>query len=146
MPAYGGVRGAEGVWLLVTYLKSLPVPDAVPTQSYEASGEPKPPLKEATPSQAATQARSTAPASGDPQALMTKYGCVACHAVDRKVVGPAFRDVAAKYRAQNGAADKLAQSIKNGSTGRWAQIPMPPNAQVPDPDVQKLVNWILSLK
>jgi cytochrome c551/c552 len=147
MPAYGGVLGTEGVWLLVTYLQSLPVPDAVPTQSYEASSETKPPLKEATPpSAAATQAQAAAPASGNPEALITKYGCVACHAVDRKVVGPAFRDVAAKYRAQNGAADKLSQSIKNGSTGRWGQIPMPPNAQVPDSDVQKLVDWILSLK
>jgi cytochrome c551/c552 len=147
MPAYGGVLGTEGVWLLVTYLKSLPVPDAVPTQSYEESGEIKTPVKEAAPpSQAATQAQAAAPVSGKPEALITKYGCVACHSVDRKVVGPAFRDVAAKYRAQNSAADTLAQSIKNGSTGRWGQIPMPPNAQVPDRDVPKLVDWILSLK
>lgn len=148
MPAYGGVLGAEGVWLLVTYLQALPVPDAVPTQSYEESGDTKQPVKEATPpSEPAKQVQAAAPpASGNPEALITKYGCVACHAVERKVVGPAFRDVAAKYRTQNGAADKLAQSIKNGSTGQWGPIPMPPNAQVPDPDVQKLVNWILSLK
>ena len=60
-----------------------------------------------------------------------KYGCTACHAVDHKVVGPAFKDVAAKYKGKDVEA-ALAEKIKNGGSGVWGQVPMPPNPQVPD--------------
>lgn len=153
MPAYGGVLGTEGVWLLVTYLQSLPVPDAVPTQSYEATESTKPPIKEATPpageapdsAAAPAQAASTA-GEQSPEAMITKYGCVACHAKDRKVIGPAFKEVAAKYRDQKDAAALLADKVKNGSVGVWGPIPMPPNAAVPDEDLHKLVEWMLAVK
>jgi cytochrome c len=79
-------------------------------------------------------------------ALMQKYGCAACHAVDKKIVGPAFQDVAAKYKGDKDAAAKLAQKVKAGGSGVWGSVPMPPNAQVPDADVNALVNWILTLK
>lgn len=79
------------------------------------------------------------------EALMTKSGCVACHAVDKKVIGPAYKDVAAKYKADKDAATKLAAKVKAGGQGVWGPIPMPPNAQVPDADVKTLVAWILSL-
>jgi cytochrome c551/c552/cytochrome c5 len=80
------------------------------------------------------------------QAMMQKYGCSACHAVDKKVLGPAYEDVAAKYRGDAGALARLTQKVKSGGTGVWGQIPMPPNAQVPDADTKALVSWILSLK
>jgi cytochrome c len=79
------------------------------------------------------------------EALMTKSGCVACHAVDKKVIGPAYKDVAAKYKSDKDAATKLAAKVKAGGQGVWGPIPMPPNAQVADADIKTLVAWILTL-
>jgi cytochrome c len=78
--------------------------------------------------------------------LAKKHNCLACHAVDKKVVGPAYKDVANKYRGDKGAEAKLIDKVKKGGVGVWGQIPMPPNSAVPDADVKKLVEWILSLK
>jgi cytochrome c len=78
--------------------------------------------------------------------LAKKYNCLACHAVDKKVVGPAYKDVANKYRGDKTAEAKLMDKVKKGGVGVWGQIPMPPNTSVPDADVKKLVDWILSLK
>jgi cytochrome c5 len=108
----------------------------------------------ATVAAAAPAANATAAAAGavapldlkTGQAMMQKYGCSACHAVDKKVLGPAYEDVAAKYRGDAGALARLTQKVKSGGTGVWGQIPMPPNAQVPDADTKALVSWILSLK
>lgn len=83
------------------------------------------------------------PANAD-EALAKKHNCLACHQVDKKVIGPSYKDVAAKYKGQNVAA-QLEQKVKKGSSGAWGSIPMPPNAAVPDADVKKLVNWILKL-
>ena len=80
------------------------------------------------------------------EALMQKYGCAACHGTDKKIVGPAYMDVAAKYKGDAGAQAKLAQKIKAGGAGVWGPVPMPPNAQVPDDDIKALVSWILALK
>ena len=78
--------------------------------------------------------------------LAKKYNCLACHAVDKKVVGPAYKDVANKYRGDKSAEAKLVDKVKKGGVGVWGQIPMPPNTSVPDADVKKLVAWVLSLK
>jgi cytochrome c len=78
--------------------------------------------------------------------LAKKHACFACHALDKKVVGPAYKEVAAKYRGDKGAEAKLVESVKKGSSGKWGQVPMPPNAAVPDADVKALVKWILSQK
>ena len=78
--------------------------------------------------------------------LAKKHSCFACHAVDKKLVGPAYKDVAAKYRADKDAPKKLAAKVKNGSQGVWGTIPMPPNSAVPDADINALVKWILSQK
>lgn len=81
-------------------------------------------------------------AGGNPgEALFSAKACVACHSVDNKVVGPALKEVAAKYA---GDAAHIASSIKNGSTGNWGPIPMPPNA-VSDEEAAQLAEWILSL-
>ena len=85
------------------------------------------------------------PASAQ-EALAKKYACFACHAVDKKLVGPAYKDVAAKYRNDSGAEARLVEKVKKGSQGTWGQVPMPPNSSVPDGDVHSLVKWILSLK
>ena len=85
-----------------------------------------------------------APARAD-EALAKKYNCLACHQVDKKVVGPAYKDIAKKYKGQSGAAALLAEKVKKGGSGAWGPIPMPPNPTVSDADVKKLVDWILKM-
>ncbi|MEK7436578.1 MAG: c-type cytochrome [Pseudomonadota bacterium] len=80
------------------------------------------------------------------EALAKKYNCLTCHAVSKKLIGPAYKDIAAKYKGDGGAEAKLIGKVKNGSSGSWGQIPMPPNASVPDGDVKTLVKWVLSTK
>ncbi|MGE5095541.1 MAG: c-type cytochrome [Betaproteobacteria bacterium] len=80
------------------------------------------------------------------EALAQKNGCLACHAVDKKLVGPAYKDVAAKYKGDAKAEAKLEEKVKKGGVGTWGQVPMPPNSSVSDADVKSLVKWILSLK
>jgi cytochrome c len=78
--------------------------------------------------------------------LAKAKNCMACHAVANKLVGPAFKDVAAKYSGQKGAEDKLVQKVMKGSTGTWGPVPMPPNPQVSEAEAHALVKWILSQK
>ena len=78
--------------------------------------------------------------------LAKKHACFACHTLDKKMVGPSYKDVAAKYRSDKEAGKKLALKVKNGSQGVWGTIPMPPNTAVPDADIDTLVKWILSQK
>jgi cytochrome c len=76
--------------------------------------------------------------------LAQKYACVACHAVDKKIVGPAYKDVAKKYTAKDEAM--LVEKVLKGGKGNWGTVPMPPNAAVKPEEATKLVKWILSLK
>ncbi len=92
----------------------------------------------------ATAASAAEPKAAD--ALIKANGCTACHTVDKKVVGPAFKEVAAKYRGQKDAEANLIKKVKAGGKGVWGDIPMPPNAQVKDQDIKTIVQWILSLK
>ena len=79
------------------------------------------------------------------KALAQKSGCLACHSVDTKVVGPAFKDVSAKYKG-NGAEAKLVDKVKKGGSGVWGPIPMPANSpQVKDDDIKTIVSWVLTL-
>ena len=78
--------------------------------------------------------------------LMKKDGCAVCHTIDKKLIGPTYQEVAAKYKGDASAAAKLADKVKKGGIGVWGQIPMPPNPQVPDADIKNLVAWILTLK
>ena len=80
----------------------------------------------------------------DPQQLLQKYNCLACHSVDKKLVGPAYKEVAKKYKGDAGAAAKLDAKVKAGGGGVWGSIPMPPN-NVPDADIKVMVKYILSL-
>ena len=85
---------------------------------------------------------AAAPARAD-EALAKKHNCLICHAVDKKLVGPSFKDIAMKHKAQKAAAAKLEEKVKKGGSGVWGPVPMPPNAAVPDGDIKKLVAWIL---
>lgn len=80
------------------------------------------------------------------EALAKNNGCFACHAVDKKLVGPSYKDIAAKYRNDKKAEANLVQKVKAGGKGVWGDVPMPPNAHVKDADIKTLVQWILSLK
>lgn len=78
--------------------------------------------------------------------LAKAKNCMACHSVNNKVLGPSFKDVAAKYAGQKGAEDKLVQKVMKGGSGVWGSIPMPANTQVSDAEAHTLVKWILTLK
>jgi cytochrome c len=80
------------------------------------------------------------------QALAQKSGCMACHSVDKKVLGPAYKDVAAKYKGQKDAEAKLIDKVKKGGSGVWGPIPMPANSpQVKDEDIKTIVKWVLAM-
>jgi len=81
----------------------------------------------------------------DPAKLAQEKGCLACHQIDHKVVGPAYKDVAAKYRNDKNAVPKLVKKVREGGQGVWGQIPMPPNP-VSEKEAQILVKWVLSQK
>lgn len=85
------------------------------------------------------------PASAN-EALLKKHNCTACHAVDKKLVGPAYKDVAKKYAGQANAAKMLAEKVKKGGKGNWGQVPMPPNPSVPDDAIAEMVKYVLALK
>jgi cytochrome c len=95
---------------------------------------------------AAAAALSTSLPVAASEELAKKHNCLACHAMDKKIVGPAYKEVADKYRGDKTAEAKLVDKVKKGGVGVWGQIPMPPNATVPDADIKALVKWILSQK
>lgn len=88
---------------------------------------------------------AVAPAMAD-EALAKSKNCMGCHAVDKKLVGPGYKDVAKKYAGQKDAAATLVTHVMKGSKGVWGPVPMPANPQVNDAEAKKLVDWILALK
>jgi cytochrome c len=100
----------------------------------------------AAPAVMATGAAHAALDNTAAEALMKKDGCVACHAVDKKIIGPSYQEVAAKYRGDKDAAAKLIKKVKDGGSGAWGQVPMPPNTTASPADIKNLVDWILTLK
>ena len=84
------------------------------------------------------------PYAGADQAVAQANGCMACHQVAAKVVGPSYKDVAAKYNDKADAAAILAAKVRSGGMGAWGQIPMPPNATISDADLDKVIAWVLA--
>ena len=78
--------------------------------------------------------------------LAQASGCLSCHALTEKIVGPAYSSVAEKYQADADAASSLAQSIQYGSKGKWGRIPMPPHASLSADDIKTLANWVMTVK
>lgn len=93
----------------------------------------------------ATACAVSTPALAD-MALATAKNCMACHAADKKLVGPSYKDVAAKYAGQADAVEKLSGKIIKGGSGVWGPVPMPANAQVSADEAKKLVTWIMTQK
>ena len=94
---------------------------------------------------AALFAAGTASAQGADE-LLKKHGCTACHAIDKKLVGPAYVEVAAKYKGDAKAQALLIEKVKKGGVDTWGKIPMPPNTHVPDADIKTMVTHVLGLK
>ena len=86
-----------------------------------------------------------APARANPELARQKI-CTGCHAVDKKQIGPAFKDIAARYAGQKDAAVRLAEKIVQGGAGVWGVVPMPANPKVTPEEARRLVSWILSLQ
>jgi cytochrome c len=89
---------------------------------------------------------SGAALAADAQQLLKEKNCLTCHQVDKKVVGPAYKEVAAKYKARKDAEAYLVKKIKDGSTGVWGPVPMPPNGTVNDEEAKTLAKFILTVK
>jgi len=103
-------------------------------------------MKKIVAAMVAMSALAAAPAFADAGLDLAKAkNCLACHAVDKKMVGPAYKDVAAKYKGDGGAAAKLAGKIQKGTVGTWGQVPMPPN-NVTEAEAKQLAAWVLSQK
>ena len=122
-------------------------PATAPAESTapEAAAAPAeaPAAAETTPS-APVDAAPVAPAASDVFALATNNGCMACHKLDVMLVGPAYKDVSAKYKDDPAALDMLVAKVKAGGVGAWGQIPMPPNGHVSDADIKTIVTWVLT--
>ena len=89
---------------------------------------------------AGAAAAGAAQASED---LAKKYQCLACHQIDKKSVGPAYKEIAKKYKGQADVVAKLSEKVKKGGSGVWGPVPMAPNPAVPDADIKTLVEWVL---
>jgi cytochrome c len=100
----------------------------------------------ALPALTALAAIALAPAAYASPELAQKKNCMACHAIDKKLVGPAYKDVAAKYAKDKDASAKLADKIIKGGSGVWGPVPMPANTQVSPEEAKQLATWVLSLK
>jgi len=88
---------------------------------------------------------STAALAEDGAALAKKFGCMSCHAVDKKVIGPSLKDIAAKYKGDASASDKMTAKILNGGSGAWGTMPMPAQkGKVSDADAKALADWTLA--
>jgi cytochrome c len=87
-----------------------------------------------------------AQANSDVADLVKASGCLSCHSVTEKIVGPAFKDVAAKYANDADAVSSLTQSVKNGSRGKWGRVPMPPHSSISTEDLTTLATWVMSHK
>ncbi|MCG7936685.1 MAG: c-type cytochrome [Candidatus Thiodiazotropha taylori] len=125
--------------------EAAPAPAATAESAPAAAETAAAPAAEAAPAEAAPAAPAPAAPSGDALAVATSSGCMACHQVETKVVGPAYKEVAAKYKGDAAALEMLVGKVKAGGVGTWGQIPMPPHAHVSDENIRTVVGWILSM-
>ena len=85
------------------------------------------------------------PSPPDIAELAKRKACLSCHAIDKRIVGPAFREVAAKYRGESGIETKLVEKLRRGGSGAWGPVPMPPNPDLAQSDAAALIHWVLGL-
>lgn len=152
MPNRNGMTRNHGLWDIkgkpdvanTACMKDCPVEVGVsselPDYAQGAHGN----LAEQQRAVAAPRKVAAAPPDGGVVALAKKHGCLSCHAVDRKLVGPAFKEVAAKYKGQADAESRLLEKLRKGGSGVWGPVPMPPNPDLSQNDARILVEWVLS--
>jgi cytochrome c len=133
-----------------TVVVAAPAPAAAPAEAApaETAAEAAPADAPAAMEAAAPEtAAAEAPAAGgaDASAVAQQSGCLACHQMDTKVVGPSYKEIAAKYAGDATARDMLIAKVKSGGAGTWGPVPMPPNAHVSDENIAIVVDWILSM-
>ena len=95
------------------------------------------------PAPPAAAGRDVPAATAPIERIVATHGCTACHATDKRVVGPGFSEIAAKYRGQDGAAAHLARKVKEGGAGAWGPVPMPPHPQIADDELTRIAGWVL---
>ncbi|MES9857408.1 MAG: c-type cytochrome [Sedimenticola sp.] len=128
-----------------------PAPEAVvadPEATKVATAAPAPvvaPAPVPVPAPEPSPVEAAPAGDSDPLAVAQAKGCMGCHQVDTKVLGPSYKDVAAKYKGDAAAFEMLVTKVKGGGSGTWGPIPMPPNAHVPEADIRTVVAWVLSL-
>ena len=132
--AYGAQIPDDQVAPLVDYL----------SRNYGAGTNAQPLVSTAVPANPASRAAQATAVSG--QALATRYGCVGCHQVSTKLVGPPFKDVAAKYHTDPNAYARISEQIHKGGSGKWGSVLMPPFPTITDAETKALADWILSRK
>jgi cytochrome c551/c552 len=93
---------------------------------------------------AASAAAPSASGSRDVQTVLAAYGCTGCHAVDRKLVGPSFKEVANRFGSETGGSERVARRIREGGAGAWGSIPMPPHPAINDDELRALVTWVFA--
>jgi cytochrome c5 len=120
-----------------------PAPAATPSAAPASAAPAAVPAPAAV---AAAPAAAPAPASANAEQLLQKHACLACHAIDKRVVGPSYREVAQKYAGDKEALARLAQKVKHGGSGNWGSVLMPPHAHVPDDDIRAMVQFVLAQK
>jgi cytochrome c len=139
------MRYNDGAWVITTLdtdagsFSPKSRQPAAPAQQPQTGGQ----EQQAGPS-ASQQQRPVEQLAVDQTALATKNKCLVCHAVDRRIVGPSFKEIAARYRSDPSAADRLVASVRQGGAGKWGNLPEPPQANVSNADLVSIVRWILS--
>lgn len=145
MPARGGNPNLSDleVTRAVVYMANAAGASFKEPEAPKADAKPAQAAAPAPPPVAPAPAAAAAPAAASGE-LLQKNGCVACHAADRKLVGPSYKDIAAKYAGDKDALDKLAKKVKAGGAGVWGQIAMPPHGHVAEADIQAMVKYVLA--
>jgi cytochrome c len=154
LPNRNGMTRNHGLWDVkgkpdvanVACIKNCPTAAGIASQLPEYAKDSHGNLSEQQrPSMApAAEAAKVAHVTVDPSDLARRKGCLACHGVAKRIVGPAFRDVAGRYKGQDGALEKLMEKVKRGGSGVWGPLPMPPNPDLSEEDARALVGWVLS--
>jgi len=118
---------------------------ALPEHARDSHGDLAQQNREIGPARTKTAPESTQPVVIQPAELARRKACLSCHGVDNRIVGPAFRDVAKRYKGQDGVEAKLVEKLRQGGSGSWGPLPMPPNPDLAAADASTLVRWVLGL-
>lgn len=137
---YGAQLGSEDIRRIGIYLTAV-YGDATSLAAADRVQPPRSPPGEGAPAEPAPGQISTR--TPDAQALLNKYACLACHSLQQKIVGPAYRDVAAKYRSDPQGLTRVAASIREGGSGRWGSVPMPAFSELSESELKVLAEFIL---